>query len=280
MTHARITHPTRGTLEFLQPQSDDDTREAVANVPSEVGNPGPPLVHVETRERSRMLRGTVTGPRRARNDPDTNDFRQALANYVTRLEAHVTEFQGGDGYTFEDDVRGESMPVVYSSVEWSISGGEPYQVDFTAEFDVGQPAMDVRELDYSPPTTQDLGGVAARVGGYDLPGLRDLRVRRSFGVSVNAIYNKSSAANNDIIQNEGERREVTFKGTHTGTKSERATADANLESLIGGGQVALETAFPGYTLDGFVTGYDPSLETRHGGNKHHFELSFMEGRPA
>lgn len=280
MTHARLTHPTRGTLQFRQPQTDGDQREAVGNVTPELGVDRPPLVHIETRDRTRSLRGRVTAPRRAEADPDTDDWEQALANYVDLLESHVSEFQG-TGYTFEDDIRDVSVSAVYHSLEWTLSQGAPYEIEFDAGVTVGRGTFDSAGLSRRTPTVNSGMSVAARVDGNDLPGLRQMAVSRSFGVEVNAVYNRTSAENNDVVANEGVRHEITFDGIHTGTHAERRAADDALEALLGQRDpVAFETRFPGYTLQGYVLGYDSNLEARFGENSHHYSLRFVEGTRA
>lgn len=280
MPHARLTHSTRGTLNFRQGQADEDPRDAVANITAELGVDRPPLVHTETRERQRNIRGRVTAPRRASDDPDTSDWQQALANYVDELESHVDEFQGL-GYTFEDLQSGESMRAVLERVEWALSQGAPYEVEYDAAVIVGRGTMGARTVDRRNPTVNTAMSVAARVDGNDLPGLRELRVQRSIGVNPSPVYDRGSAENNDVVVEEGVQHEVTFQGTHTGSASARASADSTLDGLAASkNPVTLETRFPGYSLDGFVVGYDSDYEQRFGGQSHHYTLQFVEGTRA
>lgn len=278
MPHARLSHSTRPTLEFRQSQVDEDRREAVGNIMPLLADGDPPLVHIETRERERSIRGRVTAPRRAANDGTTSDWLQALANYVDLLESHLTEFQG-DGYTFTDDIRSESFRVIYHSLEWTLSPGSPYEFEFDVGLSVGRGALESRAIQQRDPTVNTSMTVPATVGGHDLPGLRDLRVSRSFAKTVKPVYDKTSAQNNDVIGDEGVRHEFVYEGTHTGSNSARATADANLAALEGT-QATLKTRFPGYSLDGYVLNYDSNLEARFGTNSHHFTLRFIEGEPA
>lgn len=280
MSHGSITHPDRGTLTFRQGQLDEDPREAVANITAELGTDRPPLVHTETRERDRHIRGRVTSPRRAQDDPDTGDWRQALANYVDRLEAHVDEFQG-EGYQFEDAQTGESLRGVLERVEWTLTQGSPFEIEYDAQYVIGRGTMDARSISERDPVVQAGMSVAARVDGVDLPGLRELRVQRSIGVNPKAVYNRSSAENNDIVGEDGVQHEITFEGTHTGSETARASADAALDDLVATkNPVVFETRFPGYSLDGFVLGYESDREQRHGGRSHQYSLRFMEGTRA
>lgn len=278
MSHARLTHPTRPTLTFRQTQADEDAQNAVGNVAPQLGTDNPPLVHIETKERERTLRGRVTGPRRAQQDSDTDDWMQALANYIDRLEGHVTEFQG-DGYTLIDTQRGTSLNTILHSIEWTLVPGAPYEVQFDANLSVGKGAMDSRSINRRNPTVNDSMDVVGRVGGIDLPGLRQFQVSRSFGVEVSPVYYRGSAENNDVVASEGVRQEIVFEGTHSGSREEREAADAELDALVGR-DVVFETRFPGYELEGVVMGYDSNFEARMGPRQHHFTLRFIEGERA
>lgn len=279
MPHARLTHSSRPTLEFRQAQQDQDAREAVANIAAELATDRPSLVHIITRSRTRSLRGRVTAPRRTANDVNTDDWLQALANYVDELEAHCDEFQGSPGYTFEDTLRDESFRVVFEGVTWTLTQGSPFEVEYQIDLLIGRGVLESRPIDLRNPTVNTSLDVAARVDGNDLPGLRQLEVSRSLQFDENAIYGDDTAENNEIVAEEGTRHELTFEGTHTGTFAERAAADDALQTLIGNEQVTLETRFPGYSLDGFVLGYDSNLEQRFADTHHQFTLRFMEGTP-
>ena len=276
MSHARLTHDSRPTLEFRQGQRDEDSRSAVANIASPPGFDAPPFVHITTRERSRKIIGRVTAPRRARNDGSTSDWQQALANYVDELESHCNEFQG-TGYTFVDDVRSESINVAYPSLEWVLQPGTPYEIEFTVELVVGEPYLEAKALNKRTPTVDTGMSVVAKVDGNDLPGLRDMRSKVSFEYDTAAIYDKSSAENNGIIATSGTKQQFSIEGTHTGTDAQRAAADSALDALIGT-QVTLETRFPGYDLTGYVTSYDSNLEASFGTGRTDYSLEFVEGR--
>lgn len=279
MPHARLTHPTRPTLEFRQGQTDEESIEAVADITAEIGVNRPPLVHIETRERTRRITGRVTAPRRAQNDGTTSDWEQALANYVDLLEAHCDEFQGfppSSGYTFVDDIRSESLNAVLHGVEWTLMPGSPYEIEFSADVTIGRGTFDDRAIQTRDPSVDTAMSVPAKAGGNDLPGLREMVVRREFGIDPRPVYDVSSAENNDIVASDGVRQMVTYRGTHTGTDATRAAADAALAGLQGS-QVTFETRFPGYDLDGFVLDYSSNLEARLGAGMHQYSLVFIEG---
>lgn len=282
MAHASIDHPTRGTLEFKQAQTDADSRQAKTNIARGIGTERTPLVHIATRDRTRTINGRVTAPRRADNDPNTSDWRQALANYIDTVESHLDEFQGAgtNAYTFTDDIRSTSFNVVFESVEWTLTAGRPYDFEYEISLIIGRGVMEDRPRDPRNPTVDTSMDVAAKVGGFDLPGLRELRSTREVEFDAKAIYDKTTAENNDVVVTDGTQQTLVFRGTHTGTDSQRASADSDLEGLIGSGQVTFETAWPGYDLDGFVVGYDSDLEARFGDEMHHFTLTFVEGEPA
>ena len=275
MPHLRLTHPDRPTLPFRQTQSDEDQRQAVANVTPELGVDRPPLVHIETQERQRSIQGRVTAPRRARESGES-DWLQALANYADELESAVDEYQG-EGYTLEDDIRNESLNCLLESVTWTLSGGNPYEIQFQAEIPIGLGTMQAQDTQPRNPTVNTGMDVAARVGGVDLPGLREMQVSRSIGLEKKAIFDADNAENNSLIADEGDQQVITFRGTLTGTESERRAVENDLKALQNGDKTTFETRFPGYSLDGFVTDYTSKIESRMGDSMTHFDLTFIEG---
>lgn len=279
MVHARLTHPTRGTLPFRQAQQDDSGIQAVTNVANELGVDRPALVHTETREGQREIRGTVTGRRRA-DQSGTDDWEQALADYVDLLESHVDEFQG-DGYTLEDDQLGIERRGILESVEWSRTPGQPFDLEYQASFRVGRGTMGAEPIERRNPTVDTAMDVPLRVDGIDLPGFRDYQVSRSVGVEARPVYDRETAENNDIIMQEGVNWQFTFEGTHVGTTEERQSAHDALDALVATKEpVTLETRFPGYSIDGFVIGYEPVQQARFADNMDHYRLEFLYGTRA
>lgn len=283
MSHARLTHSDRPTLEFHQGQLDEDPTTAVANVAALIGVNQPVLVHTESRERERTITGRVTAPRRTANDGSTSDWLQALANYVDELESHVDEFQGisgtrtDGGYTLVDDQRNLNLDVIIESVEWRLAQGQPFEFEYDVTLKVGTGTFEARDVSFRTPTVNTGLSVAARVDGNDLPGLRQLTASTSVETQVNPLFDRTSAENNDIVVDEGPRHEFTIRGTHTGTAAARASADSTLNNLVATETpVTLETRFPGYDLDGYVLGYNSNLEARFGGSAHQYELRFIE----
>lgn len=280
MSTLRLTHPTRGTLEFRQAQRDEAQRQAVASITAEIGVDRTPLVHTETRETTREVSGRVTAPRRARNDPDTGDWRQALANYADRLEAHVDEYQG-DGYTLEDDILDTSKQAILESVGWELAPGQPYELQFTATAQIGRGVFDAETIDRRNPTINDALDTYIEVDGVACPGMRTYQMDRSLGVDPQALFDRDTAENNDILTESGVQQNLVFEGTHTGTREERRQADAALNELLGTkNAVTLDTYFPGYTLEGFVTAYNSNFQASFGTGKHDYRLEFVEGQRA
>lgn len=281
MTDYRLTDPSRGTLEFRQAQRDEDAQRAAADITAEIAPspPRPPLVHVRARERERRLTGRVTAPRREAFDGTTNDWQQALANYVVRLEAFCDEYQG-DGYTFEDDLRSESMPVIMKEVKWTLLGGQPYEVEFETTMETGTGVLATRSLDVDDATVDTSMDVIATADGVDLPGLRTMEVTKGFETEVDALYGKQSASNNQIVVDDGTRHEFMIEGTHTGSIASRRQADADLESLIGAGEVDLVTRFPGYTKRGKVLNYESNFDASYGTDSHQYRFTFLRATDA
>jgi hypothetical protein len=282
MPTLRLTHPTRETLQFRQTQRDEFSREAVASVTAELGVDRTALVHTETRESTRDIRGRVTGQRRAANDPSVGDgeWRQALANYVDTLESHVDEYQG-DGYTLVDDILDVDRQAILESIGWEMTPGQPYEVQYTATVQVGTGTFEERPIQRRTPTVNDALPTMLRVDGIACPGMRSYQVDRSVGVEPTAVFDRDNAENNDIVAQAGVTQQVTFEGTHTGPRAERRTADAALDALAGTREnVTLETYFPGYELDGYLVAYDSNFQASYGTGRHNYRLEFVEGERA
>jgi|APHM01.1.fsa_nt_gi hypothetical protein len=268
MADARLTHPTRATLPFRRRQQDDDETSVQANITKEVGVDSPPLVHTETRTRTEPIRGTVV------------DSRQNLADYVDQLEAAVGEFQGG-GYTYEDDIQNTSLQGILESVQWSIDPGNVDSIAYEATFQVGRGVMEARATNRRNPTYNASMPVMLRLDGEDLPGMRSYEVQKSIGVEPKGVFDRSTAENNDIIVEEGEQTVVVFEGTLTGSASTREAKDDTLRALSPTSQpVTLETKFPGYSLDGFVTDYTSRQRSDMGTERHDYRIQFTEGDKA
>lgn len=280
MADVRLTHPDRDTLDFPQRQESEHSTEAVANIANELGVDRPSLVNTESREVERQIRGTVTGPRRARVSSSTDDWMQALADYVDTLEAHVNEFQG-TGYTLVDDIRDFTGNAVLESVEWSVTPGAPFEFDYSANLKLGRGTFSSDPISRRNPAVNDAMNVMLRVDGIDLPGMRDYSVSKSIGVDVRANFGRSDTDNNDVVIDEGVQQSISFEGTHTGTAEERAAAFDTLDQLaVTKEPVTLETRFPGYTLEGFIVEYTSSQEQRFGTDLEHYTLEFVEGTRA
>jgi len=280
MADARLTHSTRSTLPLHQRQQADDETSAVLDITSEIGTRRKPLVHAKTRERTEPIRGLVTGNRRARNDPTTSDTRQALANYADLLESHADDFQGL-GYTYEDDILDTSLRGILTSVQWSLSPGEPDTLAYEAGFTVGRGTLEARPINRRNPTYDSSMSTMLRVDGIDLPGMRDYQVQTSIETETNAnIKGGNNAENNDIVISEGGGRQTTvvYEGTLTGSAKSRNTTDDNLRALVTtSNPVTLETKFPGYNLDGFVGDYTSRQRADMGEKRHDYRLEFVVG---
>jgi hypothetical protein len=280
MSHVRLTHPTRNTLTFKQSVNDEYSREAVANITQELGTDRPPLVHTETRDSRRTIRGTVSAPKQSR-DTGAPDWQQALADYVDRLESHVDEYQGIPGYTLVDDQLDISKTATLESVEWSMSPGQLFEIDYTANVVVGRGTFEDADIQRRNPTVDTSMSTMLRLDGYDLEGFNDYQVNREVGLNPKPVYNRESAENNDIIMEDGPRQTIVFEGEWSGDISVRRQRDAEIDSLVATkNPITLETRFPGYNLDGFLINYESTLEDQRGGNSHRYRVEFVEGTRA
>jgi hypothetical protein len=110
-------------------------------------------------------------------------------------------------------------------------------------------------------------------------------VEKSIGVDPTPVFDRDSAENNDIINEEGSQRRVSFEGVHTGTQTERASADSALADLYASKEnITLETQFPGYSMDGYLVGYNSTFEQNRAfgstEGSHRYRVEFVEGQRA
>jgi hypothetical protein len=205
---------------------------------------------------------------------------QALADYATELESHVDEFQG-TGYTVVDDQLDIQKRGVLESIEWSLSPGRVYELEYEATVRLGRGTFESQTITTRTPGVDTGQTPMLILDGNDLPGMRDYRMNRSVGVSVNAVFGRDSAENNDVVFEQGVEQTVVFEGVHSGTLADRRTADAALAALVATqNSVTLSTRFPGYDLDMFVTNYESTLEQQRGGNSHRYRIEMIEGTRA
>jgi hypothetical protein len=215
-----------------------------------------------------------------KRDSGASDAVQALANYADALESHVDEFQG-TGYQLNDDQLDIQKRGVLESIEWSLTPGRVYELDYEATVRIGRGTFESRSIIPRKPMVDTGQTPMLIVDGNDLPGMRDYRMNRSVGVTANAVFDRESAENNDVVFEEGQQQTIVFEGEHTGTLTQRQNADAALDALVATqNSVPVETRFPGYTLNCFVTNYESTLEQQRGGNSHRYRIEMIEGTRA
>jgi len=213
-------------------------------------------------------------------DSGASDAVQALAQYADKLESHVDEFQG-DGYQLVDDQLDIQKRGVLEEIEWSLTPGRIYELDYEATVRLGRGTFESQPISRRNPSVDTNMDVMLRVDGNDLPGMRDYQMNRSVGIEQNAVFNRDSAENNDIVFEEGVEQTVVFEGVHSGPLTDRQNADAALDALTPTqNSVPLETRFPGYELEVFVTNYESTLEQQRGGNSHRYRIEMIEGTRA
>jgi hypothetical protein len=111
--------------------------------------------------------------------------------------------------------------------------------------------------------------------------MRLYRKETAVGFEVNAVFDRDSAENNDVVPQDGRVETITFEGTHTGDRATREAADDALKALLATAEpVTCQTKFPGYDLEGFVTAYNSNLEARFGTGRHDYALQFTVGERA
>lgn len=276
MTDIELQHDTEGTLLFRRAQEDERDLQSSPDVVNAPADDRDPLVQVFQRQDSYRIRGQVTASKLSQDAEFADDWEQALAEYITKLESFCYIGQGG-GYTLHDAIRNTNVPVVCTAVEWERNPGAAYEISYTADLQVGNGVLGSESRDVRTANVQAFN-VPARIDGNDLPGLRGLTVLREWETEVYPLAFTQDATENDIVADTGVQHSITFEGEITGDKVTRNSFDSTIEALEGVENVAFETRFPGYSLTGVLTRYNSDRVAQSGVRKHSYEIEFLEGR--
>jgi hypothetical protein len=225
------------------------------------------------------MEGTVTAPKLSQDSAFSSDWRQALAEWIVKFESFCYELQGA-GYDLVDNNRNKTVAVVLERTQWRLTAGAPYEIEWEIEVRLGEGVLPQDARTEKTANVQTSMTVPASVGGFDLPGLRDLTVERSFEVNENALAFEDTAENNLIVADSGVSHRIRYRGEFAGTATERQQFDSDINSLIGDEGRTFQTRFPGYSVDGVVLTFRSDFQAQFAGNKHNYELEFLESEPA
>jgi len=273
MSHLTLTHPQRPDLSLPQGQSDNYGRTAVTDIAAPVeDNDRPPAVHTRGRENERQVTGLFT----AGSDASTQG-RQAVANFLDKLETRV-DIKQGEGYDVADQQLSTSISGILPSMTWRFQSGRPFEVQYELSLQVGKGTNQTGALDRRFPIVNNGMDTMLEVDGIPLPGWRQYESTREVQTEVKPRFSRDTAQTNDIIIQSKAVQTITFRGTHTGPQAQRASDDAALDDLLATKEeVQCKTKIPGYTVPGFVTGYDSDFNADFGEEKHNYELQFTVG---
>ncbi len=274
-----LQHPSVGTLELRRAQQDERNEDTQPEIFNDPAVDSPPLVLVAERTGSYTMEGTVTAPKLSQDSAFSDDWRQALAEWIVKFESFCYELQGA-GYDLVDTHRNKTVPVVLNRTQWRLTAGAPYEIEWEIEVDVGEGVLPQEPRTEKTANIQSAMTVPASVGGFDLPGLRDMTVQREFDVDPNARAFEDTAESNIIIGDSGVMHQIRYRGEFAGTATERQTFDSDINSLIGDEGRTFQTRFPGYSVDGVVLNFRSDFQAQFAGNKHNYELEFLESEPA
>jgi len=268
------------TLVFEGAQQDDRTEQADPDIYNDPTQDIPPQVNVERRASEIGVNGRLSAPRLAQRVEYDDDWRTALAEWVVQYESFCTQFQQ-PGYTFVDPLRDIERTVVMDQAEWTINAGAPYEIQFRTNLLTGEAVLeqeDIVEKTAAPRPKSDPMGVLNEIS---LPGFTSMTVGRTFEAEVNprAYSGIDTATENEIVAKSGITHRIEYEGQFTGTREERQNFDKALNDVVGTFQLSFETAFPGYTLDGYLLDFDSNYRAQSGTKLHKYSLEFIEGVP-
>jgi hypothetical protein len=159
-----LQHPSVGTLELRRAQQDErneDTQPEIFNDPA-TGEPA--LALVAERSGTYTIEGTVTAPKLSQQTGFSNDWRQALAEWIVKFESFCYELQGA-GYDLVDSHRDKTVPVVCERTQWRLTAGAPYQIEWECDVVIGEGVLEQEARTEKTANIQTSMNVPASVGG-------------------------------------------------------------------------------------------------------------------
>lgn len=215
-------------------------------------------------------RGTITGvasANRLSNLADfSNDRLTALYEYANRLMLLVP-ISPGSGWQLSDDPRSETVNAIFKKVRWQKQRGEPYTLQYSAEFDVGEGIGDA-EIPLTPSVspTKDVS-----LDGQNLGPLENWS--QSKEVESN-VFEKVVEGENTIVTQSGPVRRIEVSGEPT---TNRDDIDDKIKSLKGTDTTVTYQSTTGETIEVIVDEYTSRRESSIEG-RGNFELSLVEGQ--
>jgi hypothetical protein len=202
------------------------------------------------------VQGRLTAPRliRSNNYPNTGDA--ARGEWLRTFDEFVNGGPG-DGYEIRLDYRNRTLTGVPEELEWTISGGERFDAEYSVTFRVG----DAVGLSNSvSPSSPSVGGDII-IDGETIPTFREFQITKQQELEVSRRAFATTAEENDITTTGGATRTIRVVGLVEGTESERNTFDTNLSDSIGQDTIVdVEDPFTGRTYSGIVRSYESGDE--------------------
>jgi hypothetical protein len=162
--------------------------------------------------------------------------------------------------------------------EWTINKGAPYEIQYQTNLITGEAVLDTKDVAEKTadprPTDEPMGDLNA----IPLTGFNSMTVTRAFDTEVNArAYSDiKTATKNEIVAKSGVSHRIEYEGQFPGDRNDRQNFDESLDSLVGSPRVPFQTAFPGYTIDGYLLNYDSNYRAETGEKLHQYSLEFIE----
>ena len=208
------------------------------------------------KEESVKLGGTASAFRIAQNSNYSNDPIIALAEYATRLLAHVNGGQGL-GWEIVNNYTGRTLPGCIESIDISRERGAKFEFDYTLSLKVGNGINQYRSL--NPETVNP--SQTATIAGKDLHEVEQLGISKQTKMRVYTYATPRPVTANGIESKTGAQRDITIRGNIPGDESDRQAFDDEIRSKVGVNEtVTLQTAFPGTSYDVVITNFEPTRE--------------------
>lgn len=228
------------------------------------------LIGLEERE-TIAVNGTASAFRLAKEERYSDDPLVALAEYASRLLAHVNGRQG-TGWEYRNEFTDHIQPVMIEEVDIIRSRSEKYEFQYYLEANVGFGIDTLSDL--APRPVDPMSDPS--VGGESLGEIEQMMITRR-QTMVQHAYALHDVGESDVESQEGAIETIEIQGGIPGDEADRQEFESSMRSLVGSNVTAVyESSFPGYEQEVMVSSFSPSREAglvEYGG----YTMQLIEG---
>lgn len=201
------------------------------------------------------IRGRASAFRIAGHPDYDNDPLTALAEYGSRLLAHVNGRQG-EGWTLTDTYSDRQIRGMVEDVTIIRRRTEKYEFDYSLKVRAG---IGIDEIEQLNPDVADPDNNPT-LAGEEMGEIEELMINKRQPMTVHA-YALTDAEDSDIESTQGAIQEFTVRGNIPGDESVRKQFDDTIRAEVGmNSTVWFRTPFPGFDSICLVSSHEGHRE--------------------